>query len=152
LPLGLEAGNDLARVHARLENLQGDLAAERLLLLGHEDDAEAAFADLLQQLVRPDHRAGAFADGGGIDRGDGLEGWGVAEQELPRRLIGPDQPLDPRPPAGVPGAGPIEEGRPCFRRTVFHGLAEQGHDLTLWFVHDDPPPAPTPPVNARSAG
>src|SRR5205823_3181815 len=33
----------------------------RLLLLGHEDHAEAPFADLLQQLVRPDDRARAFA-------------------------------------------------------------------------------------------
>ena len=31
-------------------------------LLGHEHHAHAAFADLLQQLVRPDDRAGAFDD------------------------------------------------------------------------------------------
>src|SRR5262249_33353046 len=35
---------------------------DRLLLLGQEDDAEAALADLLQQLVRTDHRAGTLAD------------------------------------------------------------------------------------------
>ena len=39
-----------AGVHARLEDLEGHLAADRLLLLGHEDQAEAAFADLLQSL------------------------------------------------------------------------------------------------------
>ena len=32
-------------------------------LLGHEDDAEAAFADLLQQLVRADDRAGPLQEG-----------------------------------------------------------------------------------------
>ena len=69
LPLGLEAGDHLPRVHARLEDLQGHLAADRLRLLGHEDDAEAAFADLLQQLVRADHRAGAFGDRRLIDGG-----------------------------------------------------------------------------------
>jgi hypothetical protein len=33
-----------------------------MLLLRHEDDAEAAFPDLLQELVRADHRARAFRD------------------------------------------------------------------------------------------
>ncbi len=60
LPLGLETGNDLTRVHAWLENFQGDLAAHGLRLLGHENDAEAALADLFEQLVRTDDRAGAF--------------------------------------------------------------------------------------------
>ena len=59
LPLGLEAGDHLPGVHARLDDLQRHLAADRLLLLGHEDDAHAAFADLLQQLVGADERAGA---------------------------------------------------------------------------------------------
>ena len=31
LPLGLEAGDDLPRVHARLDDLQRDPAADRLL-------------------------------------------------------------------------------------------------------------------------
>ena len=48
LPLGLEAGDDLRDVHARLDDLEGDLAADGLRLLGHEDGAHAAFADLLQ--------------------------------------------------------------------------------------------------------
>ena len=62
LPLGLEAGEDLGGVHARLDDLEGDHAADRLFLLGHEDDAHAAFADLLQQLVGADDGAGAFGD------------------------------------------------------------------------------------------
>ena len=60
LPLRLEAGDHLPRVHARLDHLEGHLAADRLQLLGHEDDAEAPFADLLQQLVRADLSAGAL--------------------------------------------------------------------------------------------
>src|SRR5438067_7992476 len=41
---------------------RSDLALHRLGLLGQEDRAHAAFAKLLQQLVRADHHAGAFGD------------------------------------------------------------------------------------------
>ena len=63
LPLGLEAGEHLLRVHARLDDLQRHQALDRLGLLGHPDRAHAAFADLLQQLVRADDGAGPLADG-----------------------------------------------------------------------------------------
>ena len=54
LALGLEAGEDLAAVHAGLDELQRDRAPDRLGLLGHVDRAHAAFADRLQQLVGAD--------------------------------------------------------------------------------------------------
>ena len=60
LPLRLEAGDDLGRIHARLDDLEGDGSPDRLLLLGHVNHAEAAFADLLQQLVRPNDAAIPF--------------------------------------------------------------------------------------------
>ena len=60
LPLGLEAGDDLPGVHAGLDQLDGDQALDRLGLLGHPDAAHAALADLLNELVRADHRAGAL--------------------------------------------------------------------------------------------
>jgi hypothetical protein len=41
-------------VHARLDDLESNLALDRLGLLGHEDRAHADFADLLQELVRAD--------------------------------------------------------------------------------------------------
>ena len=41
-----------------LMTLSATGAADRLLLLGHVDHAHSAFADLLQQLVRPDDRLG----------------------------------------------------------------------------------------------
>src|SRR5207302_1373363 len=63
LPLLLEAGDDLAAVHAGLDQLQGHPALDGLRLLGQEDGAHAALADLLQQLVRADHRSGAFGAG-----------------------------------------------------------------------------------------
>ena len=58
LPFGLEAGDHLPAVHARLDDLERDLAPDRLGLLGHEDRAHAAFAELTNQLVRTDHDAG----------------------------------------------------------------------------------------------
>ena len=58
LSLGLEAGDDLARVHAQLDDLERDQPPDRLGLLGHVDRSHAAFADLLDQLVRADDRAG----------------------------------------------------------------------------------------------
>ena len=48
LPLGFEPGDHLLRVHARLDDLQGHFAADRLHLLGHKDHAESPFADLLK--------------------------------------------------------------------------------------------------------
>jgi hypothetical protein len=60
LTLGLEAGYDLARVHAGLDDFERDAAADGLVLLGHEDDAHATFADLLEQLIGADLGAGRF--------------------------------------------------------------------------------------------
>ena len=48
LTLGLEAGDDLAAVHAGLDDLERHLALDGLGLLGHPDRAHAALADLLQ--------------------------------------------------------------------------------------------------------
>ena len=61
LAFGLEPGDHLLRVHPRLDDLEGHPSCDRLLLLGHVDDAHAAFANLLQQLVGTDAGAGAFA-------------------------------------------------------------------------------------------
>jgi hypothetical protein len=62
LPLRLEAGDDLPCIHARLDDFEGHFAADRLLLLGHEDQPHAAFTDLLHELIGADHRAGPLAD------------------------------------------------------------------------------------------
>ena len=60
LPLGFEPGDDLLGVHAQLDDLQRHPPPHRFLLLGHIDDAAAAFADLLEQLVTADPVAGPF--------------------------------------------------------------------------------------------
>ena len=51
LALGFEARDDLLRVHAQLDDLERDAPLHRLRLLRHPDRAQAALADLLQQLV-----------------------------------------------------------------------------------------------------
>src|SRR5262245_60000002 len=61
LALGLEAGDDLGTVHARLDDLNGDAAVNRLVLFGHVDYAKAGLADLLQKLVGADTGAGTIA-------------------------------------------------------------------------------------------
>ena len=58
LPLGLEPRDHPPRVHARLDDLESHLAADRLVLLGHVDDAHPALTNLLDQLVGADLRAG----------------------------------------------------------------------------------------------
>jgi hypothetical protein len=54
LPLGLEARDDLLRVHAELDDFQRHTPAHRHLLFGHPHDAEAALSDLLKQFISPD--------------------------------------------------------------------------------------------------
>ena len=45
-------------IHAGLDDFERDAAADRRLLLGHVHHAHAPFADLLQELVGADQRAG----------------------------------------------------------------------------------------------
>ncbi len=63
LAFGLEPGDDLSGIHAGLDDLEGDLAPDRVLLLGHEDRAHAPLADFLEQLVRADLGSRSFGDG-----------------------------------------------------------------------------------------
>ncbi len=48
LAFGFEAGDDLAGVHAGLDDLERDPAADGLFLLGQVDHSHAAFANQLQ--------------------------------------------------------------------------------------------------------
>ena len=61
LALGFEAGDHITGVHPRLDDLEGNFPANRLLLLGDENKAKAPGADLLHEHVRSDRRAGTFA-------------------------------------------------------------------------------------------
>src|SRR5262249_41770084 len=92
LPFGLEAGDDLAAVHARLDDLQRDLALHGLGLLGHVDGSHAALADLLQQLVRPDDRTRGLGHWRQIN-GSGWP-WAVALEEATYLRVCLKQPLN----------------------------------------------------------
>ena len=70
LALRLEAGDDLASIHARFNDFQGHRAADGMLLLGDEDQSHAALADLFHQLVRPNGRAGTLGKDRLIDGHD----------------------------------------------------------------------------------
>ncbi len=126
LPLLLEAGDDLLRVHAHLEDFQGHAPPHRLLLLGHPDRAKAALADLLEQLVRPDALAGFLgfeARELPLDLG-GKRGLGI--QETRRRGMGGEQPAHFALHVGVIAAGRDEVGFAigggAFERGVEGGL------------------------------
>ena len=54
LALGFEARDNLARVHAGLDELDSDAAAHRLLLLRQPDLTHSALTDQFEQLVGPD--------------------------------------------------------------------------------------------------
>src|SRR6266540_4442743 len=123
LPLGLEARDDLAAVHAGLDDLEGDLALHGLGLLGQEDRAHAALAELLEEFVGADHRAGTCAQGwvsaGGTESGR----WRF--QKAARPLMLPEQPLEAFTQGRVAGAHPVEEGRTLGRHFLFQGLDEE---------------------------
>ena len=110
LPLRLEPGNDALGVHAQLDDLERDPAANRLLLLGHINHAAAAFADLLQQFVAAYPVAGFL-------RGNRREPDGPARsrrnsrpafQELPGVVACPKQFLDALAQSGLAGAGLVQ--------------------------------------------
>ena len=72
LALGFEPGDDRLGVHAQLDDLESDPAADGLLLFGHVNHPAAAFTDLLQQLVATDLVAGLL--GGRCGKDDGVAG------------------------------------------------------------------------------
>ena len=54
LLFGFEAGDDPLGVHARLDDFEGYLPSDGLLLLGQVHDPHAAFAQHRQQLITTD--------------------------------------------------------------------------------------------------
>ena len=107
-----------AGVHPRLDDLQGHPAADRVRLLGHEHHAEPALADLLHQLVRADHRAGAVRRPAASRPAVAAGSWARRTPGTTRRAGGGR--ASPRPPRGgrrprrTPGRG-TPGGRPAGR-------------------------------------
>ncbi len=119
LPLGLEAAHHLPRVHPQLDDLEGDATLHRFALFGHVNNAKAAFADFLQQLVTTDRRARTFRhrnrtvarrDRGGLV---GVAGFPLekitrvtvrreqAGQPIPQSRVMPGKLIEQRPPRRV---------------------------------------------------
>ena len=107
LPLSFEAGDDLFGVHAQLDHLERDSAADGLGLLGHIDHPAAAFADLLKEFVATNAVAGFFDDG--ADSGLGLFG-----QKALARFVRTEQGLDSREQGSVFAARTCQKAMPFF--------------------------------------
>ena len=78
-----------------LDELQRDLASDRLGLLGHVDHAHAALADLLEQLVWADNRTGQLGRRGRGHRGGRRSGRGF--EEAPGVLVNLEKGFDSLP-------------------------------------------------------
>ena len=137
LSFRLEAGDHLGRIHPRLDDLEGDLAPHRPFLLGHVDDAEAPFADPLQQLVRTDLGPQAFGDG---DVGAG-EFAGRSLQKTLRFVMAGQERLDLAAETGIAGARLLEKPR-TFRDGSLQGGFEQLAFAQGMFAHGMDPPLP----------
>ena len=126
LAFGLESGDDLLGIHPRLDDLQSHLAANRLLLFGHEDHAKTAFADLLQEFVAADNGAGALGDGWGEG---GVNALRRRLQKAARIRVRPKEDLHSLPQIGVTSADSVQKGvTPILR--LFQGLVED-----FFFLH-----------------
>src|SRR6185503_4934513 len=95
LTLLLEAGDHLPAFHSQLDDLERDPAADRLLLFRHEDGAEPALPDQLQELVLVDLGARPF------------------EEDVRERSRHPGGQRGIEPPA-PPETGPEPPGRPAL--------------------------------------
>ena len=154
LAFGLEAGDDLPRVHARLDDLERHLASDRLLLLGHEDGAHAALADLLEELVRADHRAGflversgdthgwvVFVLGLGIASGSRSRSWRNARaKEIAGPLVSLQERFHLDAKRRILSARPIEIRRTLGAGGVVQGLREDRLQVGLGRIHQRHPP------------
>src|SRR5262249_21953393 len=135
LALRLKARDHLPAVHPRFQNLESYFATNGLLLLGHEDDAEAAFADFLHQLVRTDHRTRRFGEWMVVNGGRQVRAWGF--EEVPRAGSGLEQLLDAPAQGGIVGASAIEIGFALDRGSDLRRIPENAIDA-LGF-HDGEP-------------
>jgi hypothetical protein len=107
---------------------------DRLVLLGQENHAKGALADLLQQLVRPDHRAGALADRLLDGRGQGGR-WRLVE-----RVHGgasAQQPFDLGTKPRVSGASLLQKSGSLLRRVLLDRRQEDRFERIGRIAHDD---------------
>ena len=126
LPLGLESSDDLARVHADLEDLERDGATHRLGLLGAPNGTEAALANHPEQAVAVDRLAAIRTR----DRGGEVFGGVVEQVQLALDLL-PHGALD-----GLTG----EPGCLLIGRQVGRLLEQPLDELQIGRRHKGAPP------------
>ena len=123
-------------VHARLDDLERDLAADWLLLLGHVDDAHAPFADLLEQLVGADHRAGPLRDRRFIGRATLSDRWcRRLLHEVAGLVDGFQEAFDFRSQVGIGTAGLVQIGGSLSGRFDFQDLTEDASHARRGMSH-----------------
>src|SRR5262249_54204530 len=130
-----KAMKDVGRVHAWLDELQGNAALDRFGLLGHPDGSHAAFAELLQELVRADYRAGSVAGRGRFHGQHGIDRGRLSAQEPAGGPMGPQQGLQPRSKFLVVATSLVEIRCLRLRRGRFQGLGEKREHLPVSIVH-----------------
>ena len=104
------------------------------MLLGHENDTEASFADLFEKLVGTYQRSGAFADGESL----GHENGGGLHHEMAGALVGLDEFVDLRAKPRVTGADLVEIRLPVRRIVNVESV-----DENRLFEHGAAPMVPT---------
>ncbi len=127
LPLGLEPSDDLAAVHSRLDDLERDLAAHRLLLLRHVDGAHASLTNLFEQLVGADDRTGRLERFGRVPG----RAWGRHRllEEVAGIVPGGQQGVDSRTKCLIAGTGAFQERLALRAGRAVERLAEDGFEL-----------------------
>ncbi len=130
LPFGLEAGDNLFRVHAGLDQLDGDEALDRLGLLRHPDAAHAAFADLLQKLIRTDDSPNWLGDRQ-VNSDDLILDRGF-EKTARHRMRGKHF-LDLAAKIQIARAGLVEVGRTLLWRSLLQRRKKAGFEWYRWF-------------------
>jgi hypothetical protein len=111
LSLGLKACDHAFRVHARLNQLEGDTPVDWFLLFCHENDATTAFANLLQQLVST-HTIARFFPSGSFAPLFAYHRCRRLFQESSRSVIRPEQSLYLATEIFVVSAGLIQKSQP----------------------------------------
>ena len=139
LAVGFEASDNGPGVHTQPDDFQGNTAAHGFLLLGHVDNAAAAFADFLQQFVSPDAIAGLFGEVWNEFGPAGANHWFSPGEnrangrcfEEPGQLFLFDEKSFDSPPQSVVAGADVHNERASFRGR----LVERGEE-NLALVHE----------------
>ena len=117
---------------------------------GQVHDAHAAFADLLQQLVGTDLRAGAFCEVRHVRRGRQRDGGGF--QESTKVLPGFQKRLHLGTQFRAGPTGPVEIVTASLRRLVFEGFQENLVGFDVPIPHELLPPRNPRLLTVRNLG